>query len=257
MTTTPAPQHATDTSADARRRVVVTGGARGIGGEIASRLAADGASVVIVDLLADEGRQHADAIGAEFIEADLSDPLTAHTMLAQAVDSQGGVDAFVNCAGILAMGPLLELECSTFDRVMAINARATMIGMQTAARRMIADGVPGRIVNLASMAAKHGGDNEAAYAASKAAVVSLTRAAALEWGRFGITVNAICPGYVLTDMGKHTRTPELIEAWTAMSPLGRLGTPEDVAGLVAFLLSPDAAYITGQSLDVSGGMVMH
>ena len=106
------------------------------------------------------------------------------------------------------------------------------------------------------MAAKAGGAMEAHYAASKSAVIALTRAAAIEWGPYGVTVNAICPGYVLTEMGAGTRTDEQVAQWTAKSPLGRLGRPEDVAGLVAYLAT-DGAYVTGQALNVTGGMVMH
>jgi 3-oxoacyl-[acyl-carrier protein] reductase len=140
---------------------------------------------------------------------------------------------------------------------MAVNARSMLCTMQAAARSMIAAGRGGAIVNLASMAAERGGENEGAYAASKAAVLALTRAAALEWGRHGIRVNAVCPGYVPTAMGAATRTEADVAAWCSRSPLGRLGTPEDVAGAVAFLASADAAYLTGQVIDVSGGMMLH
>ena len=108
----------------------------------------------------------------------------------------------------------------------------------------------------AAEAAKAGGAMEAHYAASKSAVVALTRAAAIEWGGHGVTVNAICPGYVLTEMGAGTRTEEQVAQWTAKSPLGRLGVPDDVAGLVAYLAT-DGGYVTGQALNVTGGMVMH
>jgi 3-oxoacyl-[acyl-carrier protein] reductase len=114
----------------------------------------------------------------------------------------------------------------------------------------------GCIVNLASMVVHRNGCDEGVYAASKAAVVALTRAAAAEWGPAGIRVNAIAPGYVLTGMGADTRNPDDVAAWTALSPLGRLGTPDDVAGVALFLASPDGAYLTGQTLGVTGGMVM-
>jgi 3-oxoacyl-[acyl-carrier protein] reductase len=139
---------------------------------------------------------------------------------------------------------------------MAVNARSMLCTMQAVAPRMIAAG-GGSIVNLASMAAETGGENEGAYAASKAAVLALTRAAALEWGRHGIRVNAVCPGYVPTEMGAATRTEADVAAWCSRSPLGRLGTPADVAAAVTFLASADAAYLTGQVIDVSGGMMLH
>jgi 3-oxoacyl-[acyl-carrier protein] reductase len=107
------------------------------------------------------------------------------------------------------------------------------------------------------MGGKTGGAGQAHYAASKAAVIALTRAAAAELGPHGIRVNCVCPGYVPTEMGAATRTPEKIETWSAMSPLGRLGEPEDVAGVVAFLASDDARYLTGQAVNVTGGMITH
>ena len=126
-----------------------------------------------------------------------------------------------------------------------------------AARSMIDAGTGGSIINLASMAAKKGGAMEGHYAASKGAVVALTRAAALEWGEHGIRANSICPGYILTEMGAATRTDEQIAEWTSYSPLGRLGVPDDVASLALFLASAEASYLTGQALNVTGGMVMH
>ena len=109
-------------------------------------------------------------------------------------------------------------------------------------------------MNMASMAAKRGTPGEAAYAASKAAVVALSRIAAMELGSHGVTVNSICPGYVLTEMGADTRSEDQIAEWTALSPLGRLGDPGDVAGVIAFLASDDGGYLTGQAVNVTGGM---
>jgi 3-oxoacyl-[acyl-carrier protein] reductase len=235
---------------------IVTGGARGIGAAIAERLVDEGAEVVILDLLADTGDACAAAIGATFMRVDLADPEQTRTVVAEAIASLGGVDVLVNSAGVFRLVSLLDIDPVEWDRVMNINARAMLVTMQAVAPTMMAAG-GGRIVNLASMAAKTGGANEAHYAASKAAVVALTRAAALEWGCHGITANAICPGYVLTEMGAATRTQEQIDAWSARSPLGRLGHPDDVAGLAAYLASEDGSYVTGQALNVTGGMVMH
>ncbi len=110
---------------------------------------------------------------------------------------------------------------------------------------------------MASMGGKVGSPNQAHYAASKAAVISLTRVAAMELGPHGITVNCLCPGYVLTEMGAATRTPEMVAAWSATSPLGRCAEPSDVAGMALFLASPESDYCTGQAFNVTGGMVMH
>lgn len=235
-------------------RALVTGGARGIGAGIARRLTAEGARVGILDLLDATGL--AAELGGAYVRADLSDPADTRAAVTEAIAALGGIDVLVNSAGVFRLVPLLDLDVDEWDRVMDINARGTLIAMQAVAPAMIAQG-HGRIVNIASMAAKTGGGNEGHYAASKAAVVALTRAAAMEWGCQGITANAVCPGYVLTEMGAATRTPEQIAAWSARSPLGRLGTPDDVAALVAHLASPDASYITGQALNVTGGMIMH
>jgi 3-oxoacyl-[acyl-carrier protein] reductase len=238
-------------------RAVVTGAARGIGAAIAARLHAEGAAVAVLDRLEERGRDTARALDGVFVAADLADPASARAATAAAVDQLGGVDVLVNAAGILHLGSLLETSVQQWDRVFAVNTRAMLVTMQVVAPVMIAAGRGGRILNLASMAAKSGGAFEGAYAASKAAVVALSRAAALEWGAHDITVNAICPGYVLTDMGAATRTEADVAAWTARSPLGRLADPQDVAGVACFLASADGAYLTGQAIDVSGGMITH
>jgi 3-oxoacyl-[acyl-carrier protein] reductase len=239
------------------KRAVVIGGARGIGGEIATRFTDEGARVSVLDRLVDCGSKLAAHIGADFHEVDLADAKTARSVTGAAVGALGGVDILVNSAGILKLGSLLETTTESWDEIFAINTRAMLVTMQVAARSMLDAGQGGTIINIASMAAKKGGANEGAYAASKAAVVALTRAAALEWGCHGITANSICPGYILTEMGADTRTDKDIETWASYSPLGRLGQPSDVAGVAVFLASNDAGYLTGQAINVTGGMVMH
>jgi len=238
-------------------RVVVTGGARGIGGAIAARLAVEGADICILDRLVPEGTAHAAAIGGRFIEVDLLKPDDITRAMDEALTSLGGVDVLVNSAGIFKLIPLLDITVEDLNTMFSINTRAMLTTMQSAARSMIDAGTGGSIINLASMAAKKGGAMEGHYAASKAAVVALTRAAALEWGEHGIRANSICPGYILTEMGAATRTDEQIAEWTSYSPLGRLGVPDDVASLALFLASAEASYLTGQALNVTGGMVMH
>lgn len=238
-------------------RAVVTGAARGIGAAIAARLHAEGAAIAVLDRLEDQGRATAEALDGVFITVDLADPASAAAGTTAAVRELGGVDVLVNAAGILHLGSLLETSVQQWDTVFAVNTRAMLVTMQAVAPVMIAGGRGGRILNLASMAAKSGGAFEGAYAASKAAVVALSRAAALEWGRHDITVNAICPGYVLTEMGAATRTEQDVAAWTARSPLGRLAEPQDVAGVACFLASADGAYLTGQAINVTGGMLTH
>ena len=239
------------------KRVVITGGARGIGGAIASRFAAEGAQVGILDRLAEEGRELAASIGADFHEVDLLDPLDAERATLAAVEGLGGVDVLVNSAGILRFASLLDLTVKDWNETFSINTRAMLTTMQICARSMIAAGTGGKMINLASMAAKKGGAGEGAYPASKAAVVALTRQAALEWGCHGITANSLCPGYILTEMGAATRTQEMIDEWSTYSPLGRLGEAEDVASVALFLASSDSDYLTGQAINVTGGMIMH
>jgi 3-oxoacyl-[acyl-carrier protein] reductase len=134
--------------------------------------------------------------------------------------------------------------------------RSFLLTTQAAAPHLAA-APAGRIVNLASMGGKVGEPGQAHYAASKAAVIALTRVAAMELGPAGVTVNCICPGYVATDMGAADRAPEQVAAWSQRSPLGRIGTPDDVARMAVFLASDDAAYCTGQAFNVTGGMIMH
>lgn len=240
----------------AGKRVVVTGGARGIGADIATRLHGDGASVALLDRLVDEGEMLADELGGAFHHVDLEDPGSTREAMTAAVHGLGGIDILINNAGILALTPLLDITVDEWDRMFDINTRAMLVTTQIAGRAMRDSGSGGKIVNLASMAGKTGGAGQAHYAASKAAVIALTRVAALELGEYGVTVNCLCPGYVLTDMGAATRTDSDVATWSTYSPLGRLGQAADVAGVAAFLASSDADYLTGQAINVCGGMHM-
>lgn len=248
----------------AGRRAIVTGGARGIGAAIAARLAAAGAAVAVLDVLEEHGRTHAQRIGGSFHRVDLSDEADTKSQLGEAIGALGGIDILVNNAGILRFAPLLDIDVADWDTTFAINARAMLVTTQVAARAMIGGGggrgggaAGGRIINLASMAGKSGGAGQAHYAASKAAVIALTRVTALELGCHGITANALCPGYVLTEMGEATRTEADVAEWSSYSPLGRLGVADDVAGVAHFLATSDADYLTGQAINVNGGMIMH
>lgn len=237
-------------------RVIVTGGSGGIGAAIVARFARAGARVAILDRRPPVDPVAEGEASVFVVLCDLSDPESVRAAVDEAAALLGGVEVLVNCAGIFQHVPLLQITVDDWDRVLDVNARATLLTMQSVAPTMIAAG-HGCIVNIASMAAKQGGGGEAHYAASKAAVVALTRAGAQEWGAHGITVNAVCPGYVLTEMGADTRSEADVATWTAKSPLGRLGCPEDVAGVTEFLASPAGAYLTGQAINVTGGMVMH
>ena len=241
----------------AGRRVVVTGAARGIGAAIAQAFAGEGARLALMDREGDQCRATAAQLGALALDVDLADPTSACDAMQAAVDGLGGIDILVNNAGILHMAPLLEITVDDWDRTFDVNVRAMLLTTQVAARAMISAGQGGVIINMASMGGKLGSPNQAHYAASKAAVISLTRVLALELGEHGIRVNCICPGYVLTEMGAATRTPEMVAKWSSMSPLGRCAEPHEVADMAVFLASDQARYCTGQAMNVSGGMVMH
>jgi 3-oxoacyl-[acyl-carrier protein] reductase len=242
----------------AGRRVLITGAARGIGAAIAESFAGEGAQLALLDREGDQCRATADRLGAVALDVDLADPASARDVTQAAIDTLGGVDVLINNAGILHMAPLLDITVDDWDRTFDINVRAMLLTTQVAARAMIADNQQGgSIVNMASMGGKLGSPNQAHYAASKAAVISLTRVSALELGQHAIRVNCICPGYVLTEMGAATRTPEMVAKWSALSPLGRCAEPGEVADMALFLASDQAKYCTGQAMNVSGGMVMH
>ena len=236
------------------RRCIVTGAARGIGRRIAERLVEEGMQAALLDVdpaVSDVAR----GLGAASLVVDLADAAQTRRALSAGA-GDGPYWLVVNNAGVFSKTPLLEMTLEEWDRVQAVNVRSMVVVIQALAPAMIAAGAGGRIVNVASMAAKLGTPGEAAYAASKAAVVALSRIAAMELGPHGVTVNAVCPGYVLTEMGATTRTADQIAAWTAKSPLGRLGDPGDVASAVAFLASDDGSYMTGQAINVTGGMCM-
>jgi len=249
------------------KRAFITGGTRGIGAAICEIFAREGADVAFSynsrDDLAADVSQKIEAHGRKAINAKVSvvDRLGMKKLVRELVEKWGGIDILVNNAGVLQMAPILEMSVENWDRTFDINVRALFVSTQTAGAVMrdqpMIGSRRGTIINMASMGGKVGAPNQAHYAASKAAVISFTQVTAMEFGPFGVTANCICPGYVLTEMGAATRTPEMIAAWSAKSPLGRLAEPSDVAKMALFLASDDASYCTGQAMNVSGGMVMH
>jgi NAD(P)-dependent dehydrogenase (short-subunit alcohol dehydrogenase family) len=234
------------------RRVLVTGAARGIGACIAARCAQEGATVAVVD---PQGEPRPP--GGIFVPVDLADPQNTRRAVETAIAGLGGIDVVVNNGGILRFAALLDISVADWESMFRVNTTSMLVTTQVAARAMIAAGSGGKIINMSSMAAKAGGAGQGHYAASKAAVSALTRCSALELGEFGITVNCLCPGYVLTEMGAATRTQADIDTWSTFSPLGPLAQPQDVAGVALFLASDDGDYLTGQSINVTGGMIMH
>jgi len=245
----------------AGRRVIVTGGAQGIGAAIVRTFAAEAAAVVVLDGCAEAAARVAEEIGGHAYVADLSDAGGTREAMERAMARLGGLDVLVNNVGVLRFSALLDMEPVDVGEVFTMGTRSMLITTQVAARAMIAFRTPsgdcaGKIINVAGMSGT-GTGGQAHYAAAKAAVMALTRAAAQELGAHGITVNCLCPGYVLDEMGAAGRAPGLVDSWSALSPLGRLAEPQDVARAALFLASSDSDYLTGDALNVSGGMVLH
>jgi meso-butanediol dehydrogenase / (S,S)-butanediol dehydrogenase / diacetyl reductase len=253
------------------RSAMVTGAARGIGRAIAMRLAAQGYAVSVADL--PSTRSTLDGVVADLaangrpalaVTLDVADPESVDAAVAQHVRAFDGLDVMVANAGIAVTAPLLETSVDQFRQTMEINVAGVFHCYRAAARQMISQGRGGRLIGAASVAAHRGGKWQGAYSASKFAVRGLSQSVAQELAEYGITVNVYSPGVVQTPMwhsideavtGRRGTTPGSEMAGMARSiPLGRLETPEDVAGVVAFLASPDAGYITGQSIVVDGGM---
>lgn len=244
------------------RVVAITGATAGIGAAIALTCAARGAKVVLHGRDEQRGRAVRDAIRAAggtavFCQGDVTETGAAETLIGAAVANFGRLDALVNNAGILSPGTAPRCTDAEWDRVMATNATAVFRFSRAAVRRMCEQGSGGAIVNIASDWGLVGAEAAVAYAASKGAVVQLTRSMALDHARDGIRINAVCPGDTDTAMlaagGDPADRPRRLAELAAALPLGRLVTPHDVAAAAAFLLSPDAASITGVCLPVDAG----
>ncbi|ARM90937.1 MULTISPECIES: SDR family NAD(P)-dependent oxidoreductase [Rhizobium] len=245
------------------RTVLVTGASRGIGKAIAVGMAKRGYDVVINDI-----ERQRDALAEVAVEiesfgrralivfADVSNKADVGRMAGEVRAAFGHLDAVVNNAGILISGDVEGLKEEYWDSVMDVNAKGTFLVIQSVLPMMKARKY-GRIVNIASIGGKHGAPEQAHYSASKAAVMGFTRVLAQEVGVDGITANCVCPGIILTDMGRvNLDDPAVRKGWQDKTAMRRIGDPEDVVGAVAFFASGDAAFITGQTLNVDGGIVL-
>jgi 3-oxoacyl-[acyl-carrier protein] reductase len=242
----------------AGKTAVVTGGARGIGFECARKFAAGGATVVLVDVLEDAMKQAAEkltAAGAKQVltfKVDVTDEAAVEKTLDEVVEKCGRLDILVNNAGITRDDLLLRMEAAMWDLVISVNLKGTFLMTKHAARHMLRQRY-GRIVNLASVSGLVGNPGQANYSASKAGVVGFTRTVARELAKRGITCNAVAPGFIKTDM-TDVLPDKAKEMALAAIPMARMGMPEEVAAVVAFFASDDAAYVTGHVLAVDGGM---
>ncbi len=244
---------------------LVTGGARGIGRAIAERYAREGALVAVADINEAGARTAAEAIGGTAIGValDVTEQGSIESAIATVARRFGRLDILVNNAGVFDMAPVLEITHESYRRVFAVNVEGLLFTLQAAARRMIAQGQGGKIINFASQAGRRGEALVGVYCASKAAVISLTQSAGLDLIKHGINVNAISPGVVDNDMwdqvdamfaryeglapGEKRRTVG------AAVPFGRMARPDELAGLATFLASPDADYIVAQTYNIDGG----
>lgn len=250
---------------------IVTGAGRGIGRGIALRLAKDGHAVAVNDI----DKAKAEAVAAEItdgggralaVPADVTDRAAVFAMVDRVATEFGSVDVMVANAGIAQVKTILELTPDDLQKIFEVNVFGVVYSLQAAAERMIAQGNGGKIINAASIAAHSGFDYLGHYSATKFAVRALTQAAAKELAKHQITVNAYCPGIVGTEMwdlideklGAYLGTAkgEALANYSQLIALGRVQTPEDVAGFVSYLAGPDSDYMTGQSVMIDGGIVM-
>ncbi|MBQ3839116.1 MAG: 3-oxoacyl-[Fibrobacter sp.] len=238
------------------KKAIVTGASRGIGLAIATELAREGADVAILSTSVKEdlAAKLSSELGVQVksYACNVADSETVQSVFKQIIADMGTVDILVNNAGITRDGLLMRMKDEDFDAVIATNLRSVFLCTRAVARTMMGNR-SGHIVNVSSINALRGQAGQSNYAAAKAGVIGLTRTNAMELSSRGITVNAVAPGFIDTDMTAKL-SPEVREKYAAQIPLGRLGQPEDVAKLVAFLASDDAKYITGQIIGVDGGL---
>lgn len=237
---------------------VVTGASRGIGAAIAARLGKDGFTVIVNysdnAAAAEEVVRKIEQVGGKAVsaQADVADAEAVRRMFDSAEAAFGGVDVLVNNAGIMMLSPLADADDAHFDRQVNVNLRGTFNTLREAAKRLRNGG---RVINFSTTVVGLRLETYGVYAATKAAVETLTAIMAKEMRGRGITVNAVAPGPTATDLFLNGKSDELIERMARMNPLERLGTPADIASVVAFLAGPDGAWINGQTLRANGGVI--
>ncbi len=245
---------------DAKKTAIVTGGSRGIGAAVAKRLAADGCDILLTYVSKPEqaGQVCSDIAAAggtaRSVALNVGDPEAVAAFFKEEVKGVVDLHVLVNNAGITRDGLLVRMKDADFDAVVDVNLKGAFTCLREAAKIMMKRR-SGRIVNIASVVGQTGNPGQANYVAAKAGLIGLTKTAAGELGPRGVTVNAVTPGYIATDMTGGL-SDEIKDAFLERIPLKRPGTPEDVAAAVSFLASDDAAYVTGQVLSVNGGMYM-
>jgi 3-oxoacyl-[acyl-carrier protein] reductase len=238
---------------------IITGAGQGLGRAYAQRFAREGAKVVVAELNADKGQAVAREVNGQFVRTDVSDEASCNALAAAALDKFGRIDILVNNAAMfstLAMRPFWEIPAAEWDQLMAVNVRGVWLASKSVVPQMRKQG-SGRIVNISSAVIWMGRPNYLHYVASKGAVVAMTRSMAKELGEFGINVNAITPGAVYTEVPRATVTPQQKEAIVAAQSIKRPAGTQDLEGTVVFLCSEDAAFVTGQTINVDGGMNFH
>jgi 3-oxoacyl-[acyl-carrier protein] reductase len=239
------------------RNAIVTGSARGLGLAMAERFGAEGARVVLsdVDTAALEEAQHklsADGLEVSAIPADVTDSDAVAALVRHCADSWGSVDVMVNNAGVTRDGVLRKMSTEDFLRVIEVHLLGGWLGTKMASLQMREQGTGGSVINISSMSGKVGNPGQTNYSAAKAGLIGLTKAAAKEGARYGIRVNAIQPGFIRTAMTDQM-PPDVLSQRIAEIPLGRIGEPADVANTAVFLASDLSSYLTGITIEVSGG----
>ena len=236
------------------KRALITGAAQGIGLAIAERFTADGAQVFLVDVARAPLETAAARLGGHAYVADLSTTAPIAAIVEAALKAMGGIDILVNNAGITHAGDFLTLEEADFDRVMGVNLKAALFLSQAVGRHMAGRGSGGAIINISSVNAVLAIPNQVPYVVSKGALKQLTNVTALALAPYGVRVNAIGPGTILTELARGIMTDAAAEdRILSRTPLGRCGEPSEIAGVAAFLAGADASYMTGQTLYPDGG----